>query len=60
MPGIAVWHCPNCGTEVTGIRDGEGYVRVRCAGCGAFMVYKRISRRRINIDAFAPKNASVV
>lgn len=47
-------HCPNCGREITGARNGKGVVRMQCGVCGLVLVGKRMSRRHERCDLYAP------
>lgn len=50
------WHCPNCGTIVTGYRNSKGTIKTECNKCHCVMV--RITKRRqVNeISIYPPKS----
>ena len=51
---IYSWYCPNCKTEVCGIKDKKDQIKVKCERCGVHMVRKSIGRRHLQIDIYAP------
>ena len=50
---IYSWYCPNCNTEVCGLRDKKNQIKARCERCGVQMVRKFIGRRHQQIDIYA-------
>lgn len=49
------WHCPNCGTIVTGYRGSNGLISGECDRCSAVMVRHFRSKQRDRIDIYASK-----
>ncbi len=49
------WHCPNCGTIVTGHQNNAGKIKAECHKCHTVMVRIIKSRRYDSIDVYAPK-----
>ena len=49
------WHCPNCGSIVTGYKNQNGDIKVQCGRCRAFMVRRPKNPRHDTIDLFAPE-----
>ena len=39
------WYCPNCSLKLSGRRNAENLIRVRCARCGSEMIRKLKNRR---------------
>ena len=54
------WYCPNCGNLVTGVRDQEGTVNIKCHTCFTVMVSKMMGRRHDRLDIYAPIGQSRV
>ena len=53
------WHCPNCGTIVTGYRNSKGSIKTECDKCHCVMV--RITKRReVNEISIYPPKSRVV
>lgn len=52
---IMSWYCCNCGTQVSAIRDKEGFYKVKCPTCKCCAVRKMMGRRRDVIEIIAPK-----
>ena len=50
---IYSWYCPNCKTEVCGIKDKKDQIKTKCERCGVYMVRKSIGRRHLQIDIYA-------
>lgn len=51
---IYSWYCPNCKTQVAGLKNKKNQIRVICTKCGVEMVRTVVSRRHDVIDMFAP------
>ena len=51
---IYSWYCPNCNTEVCGIKDKKNQIKTKRERCGVQMVRKFIGRRHQQIDIYAP------
>ena len=51
---IYSWYCPNCKTQVAGLKNKKNQIRVICTKCGVEMVRTVVSRRHNVIDMFAP------
>ena len=49
------WHCPNCGSIVTGYKNQNGDIKVQCGRCKTVMVRRLKNRRHDTIDLFAPE-----
>ena len=49
------WHCPNCGSLVTGYKNADNEVKVECTKCHSVMIRKFKSRKHNAIDIYAPK-----
>ncbi len=49
------WHCPNCGTIVTGFKNPNGDIKVECSRCHATMVRRFKGRRHDTIDIYAAR-----
>lgn len=47
-------YCPNCKTQVAGLKNKKNQIRVICTKCGVEMVRTVVSRRHDVIDMFAP------
>lgn len=46
--------CNNCGRKITGNRNKDGLLKIKCPFCFTSMVSKVISRRHERIDVYAP------
>ena len=42
---IYSWYCPNCKTQVAGLKNKKNQIRVICTKCGVEMVRTVVSRR---------------
>ncbi|WP_291015533.1 hypothetical protein [Faecalibacterium sp.] len=51
---IYSWYCPNCKTQVAGLKNKKNQIRVICTKCGVEMVRTVVSRRHDVIDMYAP------
>lgn len=51
---IYSWYCPNCKTEVCGLKNKKDQIKAKCEMCGVQMVRKSIGRRHLQIDIYAP------
>ena len=51
---IYSWYCPNCKSEVAGLKNKKNQIRVKCSRCGAEMIRTIIGRRHDVIDIYAP------
>ena len=51
---IYSWYCPNCKTQVAGLKNKKNQIRVICTKCSAEMVRTVVGRRHDVIDMFAP------
>jgi len=49
------WHCANCGTVVTGLKNQNGDIKVQCSRCRVVMVRRFKSKRCDTIDVYAPR-----
>ncbi len=47
---IYSWYCPNCKTQVAGLKNKKNQIRVICTKCGVEMVRTVVSRRHDVID----------
>lgn len=52
---IYSWYCPNCKSEVAGLKNKNNQIRVKCSRCGAEMIRTIKGRRHDVIDIFAPE-----
>lgn len=50
------WHCPNCGTIVTGFKNQKGDIKVQCNRCQIVMVRRLRGAKHDTIDLFAKEN----
>ncbi len=53
---IYSWYCPNCNTEVSGIKDKKNQIKAECPVCGVEMVRTKIGRRHLKIDIYTPQD----
>ena len=53
---IYSWYCPNCRSEVAGLKNKKNQVRAKCSRCGAEMIRTIAGRRHDVIDIYAPEN----
>ena len=51
---IYSWYCPNCKTQVAGLKNKKNQIRVICTKCSAEMVRTVVGRRHDVIDIYAP------
>ena len=51
---IYSWYCPNCKTQVAGLKNKKNQIRVICTKCGVEMVRTVVGRRHDVIDMYAP------
>ena len=51
---IYSWYCPNCKSEVAGLKNKNNQIRVKCSRCGGEMIRTIIGRRHDVIDIYAP------
>ena len=51
---IYSWYCPNCKTQVAGLKNKKNQIRVICTKCSAEMVRTVVGRRHDVIDMYAP------
>ena len=49
---IYSWYCPNCKSEVAGLKNKKNQIKVKCSVCGAQMVRTLKSRRHDVIDIY--------
>lgn len=49
------WYCPHCSHLITGYRNAKGDVKQECGYCGTVMLRRKISRKHISLDIYAPK-----
>ena len=47
---IYSWYCPNCKTQVAGLKNKKNQIRVICTKCGVEMVRTVVGRRHDVID----------
>ena len=47
---IYSWYCPNCKTQVAGLKNKKNQIRVICTKCGVEMVRTVVSRRHDVIE----------
>lgn len=47
---IYSWYCPNCKTQVAGLKNKKNQIRVICTKCSAEMVRTVVGRRHDVID----------
>ena len=47
---IYSWYCPNCKTQVEGLKNKKNQIRVICTKCSAEMVRTVVGRRHDVID----------
>ncbi len=52
---IYSWYCPNCKTEVGGLKNKKNQIKVKCEKCGVEMVRTLVGRRHDQIDIYAPR-----
>lgn len=52
------WHCSNCGHIVTGIKNQNGVIKVKCSRCQAVMVRRLKSMWHDTIDVYSPEHKS--
>lgn len=50
---IFKWHCPNCGTLVTGFKNDSRSIKGECSRCKASMVRIRKTPTHETIEVFA-------
>lgn len=53
-------HCFNCGEIVSGYRNADGLVKMKCSHCACSMVCKKISRRQENVKVFAADGEELI
>ena len=51
---IYSWYCPNCKTQVAGLKNKKNQIRVICTKCSAEMVRTVVGRRHDVIDIYEP------
>lgn len=49
---IYSWYCPNCKTQVAGLKNKKNQIRVICTKCSAEMVRTVVGRRHDVIDIY--------
>ena len=49
------WFCPNCKSEVAGIKNAKNVIKVTCKRCRTKMTRTILSRTHDHIDLYAPK-----
>ena len=47
------WHCPECGAKVTGYKNRQGTISLKCPNCRIAMVRTFRGRRHETIDLYA-------
>lgn len=49
------WHCPHCGNLTQAHMSANGTMKTKCASCCTVLVRRKIGRRHIRLDVYAPK-----
>jgi len=49
------WYCCNCGTQISAIKDDEGYYKTVCPTCKCCSVRKMMGRRHDVIEIHPPR-----
>lgn len=52
--------CINCHTEIMGIRDVNGRIKVKCPHCGTVTISQVMNRRHIQMDVYAPQGQCIM
>lgn len=51
---IYSWYCPNCKSEVAGLKNRKNQIRVKCDVCAVEMIRTIVGRRHDVIHLYAP------
>lgn len=51
--------CRNCGKLLTGYRDAQGVLKLKCPQCGLEEVGKKLGRRHERCDFYAPPGQKI-
>lgn len=49
------WHCPHCGNLAQAHMSASGTMKAKCASCCTVLVRRKMGRRHIRLDVYAPK-----
>lgn len=52
-------YCRNCGTILSGYRNSQGVLRLRCPQCGLEEVGRKLGRRHERCDFYAPPDNDI-
>lgn len=52
------WHCPNCGTLVTGFRNEKGDIKADCCTCKVSMILSVKTEKHETLELYAPRAES--
>ena len=54
------WYCPHCGHLIVGYKNSKGDIKQECGYCGTVMLRRKINRKHICLDIFAPETECAV
>lgn len=52
--------CINCMIGIPGTREADGSVKAKCPSCGTTVISRRLSRRHMRLEIFAPNKPKKV
>lgn len=52
-------HCRNCGKVLTGFRNVQGILKLKCPQCGLEEVGRKVGRRHERCDFYVPEGEEI-